>query len=174
MTRLYYFLHNIYKPIILAINGPCYAQGGGFALNSDVVIMVESASIGWPQVRRGISSVSGPTLCAHAIPWQQAMGYLMRGSPIPATECLRWGIANEVVPRAELMPTAQRWAREILANAPMAVWAIKEAARRGQDMIYESRMYMARDVANRVLLSDDSKEGIVAFKEKRPPVWRAR
>ena len=79
-----------------------------------------------------------------------------------------------MVPRAELMPTAQRWAREILANAPMAVWAIKEAARRGQDMIYESRMYMARDVANRVLLSDDSKEGIVAFEEKRPPVWRAR
>ena len=75
--ELYYFLHNIYKPIILAINGPCYAQGGGFALNSDVVIMVESASIGWPQVRRGISSVSGPTLCAHAIPWQQAMGYLI-------------------------------------------------------------------------------------------------
>lgn len=171
--ELYYFLHNSYKPVILAINGPCSGQGGGFALNSAVVIMVENA-FGWPQVRCGISSVSGPTLCAHSIPWQQVMGYLMRGVPIPAAECLRWGIANEVVPRAELMPTAHRWAREILANAPIAVWAIKEAARCGQDMPYESRMYMARDVANRVVQSDDSRDGIIAFKEKRSPVWRAR
>ena len=72
------------------------------------------------------------------------------------------------------MPTAHRWAREILANAPIAVWAIKEAARCGQDMPYESRMYMARDVANRVVQSDNSRDGIIAFKEKRSPVWRAR
>lgn len=172
--ELYYFLRNIYKPVIVAVNGPCYAQGAGFALNSDIVIMAETGSIGWPQVRRGISSVSGPSLCAHAIPWHQAMAYLMRGMPIPATECLRWGIVNEIVSRADLMPTARRWANEIMANAPLAVSAIKEAARRGEEMGFESRMYMARDVANRVLQSDDSKEGIIAFKEKRPPVWRAR
>jgi enoyl-CoA hydratase/carnithine racemase len=172
--ELYYFLNGIYKPVIAALNGPCLAQGGGFALNSDIVIMSERASIGWPQVRRGISTVSGPSLCAHAIPWQQAMGYMMRGVPIPASECLRWGVANEVVAHADLLPTARRWACEIMANAPLAVSGVKEAARRGQWMSFESRMYMARDVANRVLLSEDSKEGIAAFKAKRPPVWRAR
>lgn len=172
--ELYYFLRNIYKPVIAALNGPSYAQGAGFALNSDIVVMAEEATIGWPQVKRGISSVSGPSLCAHAMPWPQAMSYLMRGVPIPAGECLRWGIANEVVPREELMGTAKRYAQEILSNAPIAVRAIKEAARRGQEMSFESRMYMARDVANRVLLSDDSKEGVIAFKEKRAPVWKAR
>lgn len=172
--ELYEYQRGIYKPIICALDGPCLAQGAGFALNSDVVIMSERASIGWPQVLRGISSVSGPTFCAHALPWVAAMGYLMRGRPIPAQECLRWGLASEVVSSADLMSAAERWAAEILKSAPLAVRAVKEAARRGQDMSYESRMYMARDVANRILASEDSKEGIRAFQEKRPPVWKAR
>src|SRR5690606_24954264 len=65
--ELYMFQRDIYKPIILALNGPCLAQGGGFALNADIVIFSERASIGWPQVKRGISSVSGPSFLAHAI-----------------------------------------------------------------------------------------------------------
>jgi crotonobetainyl-CoA hydratase len=172
--ELYIFQRNIYKPIILAINGPCLAQGGGFALNADILIMSERASLGWPQVRRGISSVSGPTLLPHAIPWNQAMGYLMRGKFIPADECLRLGIANEVVQHDQLMATAERWAAEIMENAPLAVHAIKEAARRGQEIPFDKRAFLARDVADRVLLSDDSKEGVRAFKEKRKPVWKGR
>jgi enoyl-CoA hydratase/carnithine racemase len=172
--ELYLFLRHIYKPIICAIGGPCLAQGGGFALNSDIVIMSERASIGWPQVMRGISSVSGPTLCAHALPWTQAMGYLMRGKFIPAAECYRLGLANEVVSQEELLPAADRWAAEILESAPLAVRAIKESARRGQDLPFEDRVYMARDVADRILHSEDSKEGILAFREKRKPIWRGR
>ncbi|MCG8548653.1 MAG: enoyl-CoA hydratase-related protein [Alphaproteobacteria bacterium] len=172
--ELYLFQRGIYKPMICALNGPCFAQGGGFALMSDIIVMSERASIGWPQVRRGISSVSGPTLCAHAIPWPQAMSYLMRGVPIPAEECLRWGLANEIVPHEQLMTTALRWAGEILQAAPLAVRAIKESARRGFELPAEDRIYMARDVANRILHSEDSKEGIDAFREKRQPVWKGR
>ena len=169
--ELYVFQRNIYKPFICAINGPCFAQGGGFALNSEIVIMAEGSSIGWPQVRRGISSVSGPCLGAHAMPWVQAMAYLLRGKPIPAEECLRFGIANEIVPLADLRATAERWAHEIFECAPIAVQGIKEAARRGADLEFEDRVHLARDIANRVLLSDDAKEGILAFKEKRAPKW---
>jgi enoyl-CoA hydratase len=172
--ELYLYQRHIYKPIICAINGPCYAQGGGFAFNSDIVLMSKRASLGWPQVKRGISSVSGPTLCAQSIPWVQAMAYLMRGKPIPASECFRFGIANEVVASDELIPAVERWAAEILENAPLAVRAIKEAARRGEHLPFVDRMYMARDVADRVLQSEDSKEGILAFKEKRAPHWQGR
>ena len=73
-------------------------------------------------------------MCAHAIPWTKAMSYLMRGKFIPADECLRLGVATEVVPHEELLPTAERYAQEILEAAPMAVCAIKEAARRGEDL----------------------------------------
>ena len=172
--ELYLFLRNTYKPYVVALNGPCLAQGGGFALNADIVIMSERASIGWPQVKRGISSVSGPSFLPHAVPWNIAMAYLMRGKFIAADEAYRLGLANEVVPHEKLLATAERWANEIIENAPLAVHAIKEAGRRGLETSVDTRVYMARDVANRVLLSEDSKEGVLAFKEKREPRWKGR
>ena len=171
---LYLFQRTIYKPIIAALNGPCLAQGGGIALCSDVRIMSERATIGWPQVKRGISSVSGPCLLAHQVPLGIALGYLMRGKPIGPEEALRLNLVHEVVPHEELMPAAERWAAEILENAPLAVHAIKEATLRGLEMPVGERVRMARAVANRVLESEDSKEGIIAFGEKRKPVWRGR
>jgi enoyl-CoA hydratase len=55
------YIQQIYKPIICALNGPCLAQGAGFVLGTDIIIMSENASLGWPQVKRGISSTSGPS-----------------------------------------------------------------------------------------------------------------
>ena len=172
--ELYLFLRNTFKPFIVALNGPCLAQGGGFALNADIVIMSERASIGWPQVKRGISSVSGPCFLPHAIPWNIAMGCLMRGKFIDAQEAYRLGLANEVVPHEKLMESAERWAGEIMENAPLAVHAIKEAGRRGLEVPADTRVYMARDVANRLLNSEDAREGVLSFKEKRKPQWKGR
>jgi len=170
--ELYEYLRHIYKPIIVALNGPCLAQGAGFAMVADIVLMSERASIGWPQVKRGISSNSGPTYFAHVVPWNLAMGYLMRGTLVSAEDALRMGIANEVVPHDSLPETAQRWASEILANAPLAVQGIKEAARRGEAKAALDRMHIARYVVARVTASQDAKEGIQAFKEKRKPQWK--
>lgn len=172
--ELFLFQRTVYKPFIAALNGPCLAQGAGFALSSDIVIMAERATIGWPQVKRGISTVSGPSQGVHALPWAVAMGYLLRGRTISAQDALRLGLANEVVPLDDLIPCAERWAAEILENAPLAVQAIKEAGRRGQDLPLDSRMRLARDIADRVLQSQDAKEGILAFKEKRKPRWSGR
>ena len=172
--ELYSLLRNIYKPIILAVNGTSLAQGGGIALISDIVIMSDKASFGWPQPKVGISSVSGPTDLAHALPWPIAMGYLMGGDFIPPAECLRLGLCNEVVPHDQLMATAERWAHKIMQNAPIAVRAIKEAARRGYDMPVQSRQDLSLEIANRILSSEDTKEGLAAFKEKRKPVWVGR
>ena len=171
---LFLYQRNIYKPFILAADGPCLAQGAGFALSSDIVVMTERASIGWPQVRRGISSVSGPSQGLHALPWQAGMGFLLRGKFISAQDAFRFGICNEITSKEDLLPCAYRWAAEILESAPLAVQAIKEAGRRTQDLALEPRMRFARDIANRVLQSDDAKEGIAAFREKRRPQWKAR
>ena len=172
--ELYLYQRSIYKPFIAALNGPCYAQGGGFALMSDVRIFSERATLGWPQVLRGISSVSGPTLFATEVGMAAAMPYLLRGVPVTAQEALALHIAQEVVPHERLLETAYRWAHEILKAAPLAVQAVKEAAIRSQELPLEARIPVAREIANRVLYSDDSREGVLAFKEKRPPVWTGR
>ena len=70
------FQRHIYKPIIAAINGACLAQGAGLALGSDIRIMADHATFGWPQVKRGISSVSGPTMFATEVPLAVALKYL--------------------------------------------------------------------------------------------------
>lgn len=172
--ELYLYQRFIYKPIVAALNGPCLAQAAGFVENADILIFSERATIGWPQVTRGFSSVSGPSFLPHVIPWNQAMAVLMRGRPLSADEALRLGMANEVVPHDQLLSVAQRWVREILQNAPLAVQAIKEAARRGQELHVTDRIPLARGILNRVLLSEDSREGLLSFKEKRRPVWKGK
>ena len=169
------FLQHIYKPIICALNGPCLAQGAGFVLSSDIIIMSENASLGWPQVKRGISSTSGPSLGAHMFPtWTRAMGYMLRGKFATPEECYQYGIANEVVKHEDLLATARRYAEEIMECAPMAVRAIKRATREGWDKPAEERMDIARAIADTIRDTEDGKEGVLAFKEKRKPVWKGR
>lgn len=168
------FQQTVYTPIIAAVNGPTYGQGARFVFNSDIVLMTEEASLGWPQVKRGISSVSGPTVLAQILPWAQAMGYLMRGVSIPARDCLRLGLANEIVKSADLTGAAARWAAELMESAPLALRAIKEVARRGDALPIETRKQIANDIFNRVMQSEDAAEGLRAFKEKRQPVWKGR
>jgi len=172
--ELYMFQRHVYKPFIAAINGPCLAQGAGLALGSDIRIMSERATFGWPQVRRGISSVSGPTMFACEVPLPVALKYLLRGIPMTPQEALELHVVHEVVAPEKLMETARRWAHEIMEAAPVAVQGIKEAAVRAQGLPLDERIRMARSVANRVLLSQDSKEGVLAFKEKRAPLWSGR
>ncbi len=173
-TALHHYQMNIFKPFICAINGGCYAQGVGFALNSDLIIMSEKSTFGWPQVKRGVASISGPTRGVHVLPWHVAMKHLMLGQQLTAEECLRWGIATEVVPHEALLPTARRYAEEILESAPLTVRAIKEVARVGFNMPLPDRMQLAEYVVERLNGTEDRQEGIRAFKEKRKPVWRAR
>jgi enoyl-CoA hydratase/carnithine racemase len=168
------FQQTVYTPVIAAVNGPAYGQGTRFVFTSDIVLMAEGASLVWPQVKVGLSSVSGPTVLAQRIPWAQAMGYLLRGTPIPAEECVRLGLANEVVRSADLKSAAERWAGELMQGAPLALRGIKEAALRGESLPIEARKQIADDIFNRVHLTEDAQEGIRAFKERRRPVWKGR
>lgn len=173
-TDLHHFQMSIFKPFICALNGGAYAQGVGFALNSDLIIMSDRASFGWPHVKRGVASISGPTRGVHVLPWHVAMKHLLLGQQLSAADCLRWGIATEVVPHDDLLPTTQRYAEALLESAPLTVRAIKEVARCTYDLPLPERMQLAELVVERLNHSEDRQEGIRAFKEKRKPVWRAR
>jgi enoyl-CoA hydratase/carnithine racemase len=164
-----------WKPVIAAVNG--YAIGGGLelALACDIIVAAEHAQFGFPEARRGLMADAGGVhrLLRH-VPLKVAMGLLLTGTFIPATEAYRIGLVNEVVPRDELMAAATRWAGEILACSPLAVQAAKQAASQGMGWPLEIAMTRTYSLHQRLRQSEDFAKGPRAFAEKRRPVWKGR
>ncbi|MFQ6029606.1 MAG: enoyl-CoA hydratase/isomerase family protein [Dehalococcoidia bacterium] len=171
---LYVVQSNIWKPIIAAINGICLAQGCGIALGSDIRVASAEAQFGWPQAKRGISSVSGPALLAQVLPRNIAMEILFTGDFLDAQKALELMLVNHVVEPDQVMPKAEEIARKIVANAPLSLAAIKEASVCGAAMDLERRVIFAQTKRDLVLQSEDAAEGVKAFAEKRAPVWKGR
>ena len=169
---LYVVQSNIWKPIISAINGICLAQGCGIALGSDIRIASSKAEFGWPQAKRGIASVSGPALLSQVVPRNIAFEFLFTGDFVDAHKALELMLVNYVVEPDQVMAKSEEIAQKITANAPLSLAAIKEASIKGSEMGLEDRVKFAQNKRNEVLESEDAKEGVLAFAEKRPPVWK--
>ena len=121
-----------WKPIIAAVNG--YALGGGFemALACDIIIAADHAGVGLPEPKVGLmAGAGGVHRLPRMIPQKIAMGYILTGRHMTAQEAHRLGVVNKVVSLADLMPTAMKWAREILDCAPLSIRASKQAALMG-------------------------------------------
>jgi enoyl-CoA hydratase/carnithine racemase len=166
---------DLWKPIIAAVNG--FALGGGLeiALACDVIVAAEHATLGLPEARVGLMAAAGGVhrLPRH-IPLKIAMGMMLTGKPIPAAEAARLGLVNEVVPSGQLMPTAERWAREIAECSPLSVQATKQAAMQGLDKPLSEAVVSPYEAVARLWASDDAKEGPLAFAQKRKPRWTGR
>lgn len=163
------------KPLIAAVNG--VAVGGGFeiALACDLVIAAEHARFGLPEPRVGlIAAAGGMHRLPQQIPLKQAMGLLLTGRLISVQEAYRVGLVNEVVPGAELMTAAERWANEILECSPLCVQLTKEAALSGLSLPIAEAMRQDQPLLERLLSSEDFVEGPRAFAEKRRPCWTGR
>ena len=168
------------KPIIAAVNG--LALGGGFelALSSDIVIAADNAMFGLPEPKIGTAAVaSGMHRLVREIGLKPAMGILLTADFIDARKALGFGLVNEVVPADELMATARNYARKILKCAPLAIQATKHCALQG--LKYASvEEAMAAQLEHRfgkleaMMHSEDIREGLRAFMEKRKPQWLGR
>ncbi len=162
-----------WKPIIAAVNG--FALGGGFelALACDIIIAADHAEVGLPEPRVGlVAGAGGVHRLPRHIPLKIAMGMLLTAKRIPILEAQRLGLINEVVPLADLMSTAERWANEILEVAPLSARASKQMAMSGLGWPLDIAMSRNYTEYQKAAASEDFLEGPRAFAEKRKPNWK--
>ena len=163
------------KPMIAAVNGVAVGGGLELALACDIIVAADHARFGLPEPRVGLfAGAGGIHRLARQLPFKVAMGLLLTGRLFGAEEAHRIGLVNEVVPLADLMATAERWAGEILECSPLSLQLTKESALDGLQHSVDAALARDRDRVERLLASADFVEGPKAFSEKRRPQWTGR
>ena len=163
------------KPVIAAVNG--FALGGGceLAMTCDIIIAGESARFGQPEVKIGIIPGGGATQrLARAAGKYKAMRYILTGDLFGAREAYEMGLASEVVPDAQVESRAIALARQIADLPPLALEQAKEAVLRGMDAALETGLALETKGIQLLFSSQDQKEGMAAFIEKRKPRFTGR
>ena len=167
---------NLNKPILAAVNG--IACGGGFevVLGTDIIVMEEHAKFALPEIQVGVLADAGTIKLRRRIPYHVAVEFLMTGRWMDAAEAKHWGLANHVVPKGAAMKKAREIAVQLASGPPLLFPAIKQLLRH-TEMVPEHEafeLHDALDAVQRVIRSEDLKEGTRAFTEKRSPRWSGR
>jgi len=164
--------HEIWKPVICAINGSALGRGLGLALGCDIKIMADTAELGCPEAKFG--TIARVDIFEPYLPRAIAEEMLITGDSIGAQRAYEVAIVNKVAPKGELISAATAIAQRICENAPLAVRGIKEMLIKNRDLPPTEVDNLFEAVKARVRRSEDRMEGINAFKEKRKPRWQAK
>jgi enoyl-CoA hydratase/carnithine racemase len=168
-------LFNMDTPTICALNGSAAGYGMDTALGCDIRIMSQSAKLAAAFTKRGVVPESGGTwFLPRMIGWAKAAELIFTGRTLLAHEALEMGLANHVVPDNELMDFARSLAREIADNAPLAVQASKRMMRMGLAEGFNEHVHHVYLQLLPLFRSEDAREGMVAFLEKRPAKFKGR
>jgi enoyl-CoA hydratase/carnithine racemase len=163
---------NIDTPIVCALNGAAAGYGMDIALLCDIRVSGQSGKMAAVTAKRNVVPESGGTwLLPRLIGWAKASELYYRARVVGADECLDIGLVNTVVPDAELMSTAMTWAQEIADNAPLAVQTTKRMMRMGLEQSYDTSVDQLMMHLGGMFQSEDFKEGVQSFLERRKPVF---
>jgi enoyl-CoA hydratase/carnithine racemase len=164
------------KPVIAAINGICCGAGLDWVTTGDIVIASDRATFFDPHVSIGLVSAREVVRLARVLPTNIAMRMALMGrhERMDVDRAYQLGLISEVVEHDRLMERAREIAATVNRNAPLAVRGTRLAIRKGLDIPLNEAEVMAEAFRERVVRTDDAKEGPLAFMEKREPQWRAR
>jgi enoyl-CoA hydratase len=168
-------LRRINKPIIAAVSG--FALGGGceLVMACDMIIASESAQFGQPEINLGVMPGAGGTQrMARAVGKALTMEIVLNGRFLSAAEALHYGLVNRVVPVELYLEEAIKFAAEIAARAPVAVRLAKEAVNQAYEMSLEAGLAHERRLFYMLFATEDQKEGMDAFVNKRPAQWQGK
>ena len=163
------------KPIIAAIDGLATAGGCEIALASDMIVASSRSAFGLAEVKRNLIAAAGGLFrLPRAIGKAPAMEVILTGEPLSAARAYELGLVNRVVEPDQVLPTALEIAARIAAAAPLAVQASRRVVLASADLEEEDLKSMSNKEMAAVMNSEDTKEGLTAFIEKRPPNWQGR
>ncbi len=162
-------------PIIAAVNGAAYAGGCEMACTADFIYASDNARFAQTETQIGIIPGAGGTqTLARAIGERRAKEMILSSKPFSAAEAHAWGLVNAVFPQDQLMAEALKIAEIIAGNAPIAVRQAKQAIHRGLQMSLRDGLTFEIEVYNRTVPTEDRREGVLAFNEKRKPEFKGR
>lgn len=165
----------ISKPIIAAVSGHVLGGGCELMMSCDLVVASETARFGQPEIKLGVMPGAGGTQrLTKAVGTRKAMEVLLTGDTMTSEEALRYGLVNKVAPVELYFREALKLAKRIAAQPPLSVRLIKQAVRKAQDHPLADGLDYERQCFHLLFASDDQKEGMQAFMEKRSPLFRGR
>ena len=172
--RLFTLIGELGKPVICAANGHCLAGAFGLALACDLIIASDKATFGTPEINVGVFPFMIAALIFRNVPRKKATELMLLGDRITPEEAERIGIINKVVPAGEFDAAVADWAGRLAAKSPVLMQLGKDALWRQKDMPLEDAWDFLRSQLTIAFSTEDIKEGVAAFFEKRDPEWKGQ
>lgn len=161
-------------PVVARVNGHALAGGFGLMLACDLVVAVDDAAMGMPEIDVGLWPFMVTAIVQRDVPRKLALELMLTGRRIPASEGARWGFVNRVVPRAGLDAAVGELTESIVSKSPLIAALGKASFYRAEDMPFEARIDYLAGMLTLCLESEDAVEGVTAFLQKRAPEWKGR
>jgi len=162
------------KPVIAQVHGVAAANGAGLVAAADLAIVGAKARIGLTAINVGLNCIGPVIPVSKSVGRKKALEMLFFGEFVPAEAAERMGLVNRVVPDEDLEKEARQWARTLAAKSPVALQLAKKAFHTAADMDYYKAFDFMNEAFARLCATQDAKEGVAAFREKREPVWSGK
>ena len=174
MDEMHLTIASLGKPVIAMVHGFAVANGAGLVAAADFAIMAEDAKLGTTAINVGLLCTGPITPISYSLGKKKTLEMLLSGEMIDAKEAERLGLVNKVVPAKNLEEETFAFAKKLIAKSPLAIQMGKNFYYQTMDMPFRQRFALNSEIMTRLCTTEDAREGIHAFLEKRPPIWKGK